>query len=137
MCGVCGMCVVCGVRGVVCGVCGVRGMCGVYGSLQFICFFPVNSRIQVFSPDGRFLYKFLSDGVSDGQVKELRQLCMDHCGRVWVTDSGNHRVQIFEAHTGTFLHAFNNGGKMKTPRGIVVDDYGRVIVSTESSVEIY
>ena len=56
-------------------------------------------------------------------------------GTLYVLDSGNFRVQAFDRE-GTFLRAFGkagvNTGNFARPRGIAVDDEGRIYVSDAS-----
>jgi uncharacterized protein (TIGR03663 family) len=55
-----------------------------------------------------------------------------HDGEIFVTDTGNERVQVF-ASDGTFLRAFggfgDEPGKLIEPVGIVIDDDGTVYVA--------
>jgi hypothetical protein len=54
------------------------------------------------------------------------------CNRILVVDSGNHRIQAFDA-LGRFLSSFgsygNGPGQFKWPQGIAVDQHGRVLVT--------
>jgi predicted CXXCH cytochrome family protein len=60
-------------------------------------------------------------------------LACDSSGNVYVTDPGNHRVQIFSS-TGTYLGAITGGvgGALKEPRGVTVAG-GYVYVSDSRS----
>ena len=57
---------------------------------------PINHRVQVFGPDGRFLLKWGSEGGGDGQFLSPRCISVDLSGRVYVADTVNTRVQVFE-----------------------------------------
>ncbi len=56
----------------------------------------------------------------------------DTCGRILVADSGNNRIQAFDA-LGGFLAAYGSTGggpgQFRSPQGLAVDDRGRVIVA--------
>lgn len=56
----------------------------------------------------------------------------DACTRILVADSGNNRVQAFDA-VGNFLTAFgtygSGNGQFDSPQGLAVDGQGRVIVA--------
>lgn len=51
--------------------------------------------ILVYSPEGRFRYRFLSTGQSEGKVYFPREVRFDPWGRLCVVDEGNGRVQIY------------------------------------------
>ena len=56
----------------------------------------------------------------------------DACARILVADSGNNRIQAFDA-LGGFLSAYGSTGdgpgQFRSPQGLAVDDRGRVIVA--------
>lgn len=57
-----------------------------------------NFRIQKFSADGTFLWKFGGPGTAYGQFGQEGGplgLAVDAAGRLYVADSDNHRVQVF------------------------------------------
>ena len=66
----------------------------------------------------------------------------DITGKVYVADSGNHRIQVFTAE-GKFLRMFGNAGEGKErvngPVGIAVDGSDMVYVSqpNEHSVSLF
>ncbi len=56
-----------------------------------------NGRIQVYDPEGKFLFAFGEEGDAPGQLQDPIQTAFDKEGRLWVCDSANHRIQIFSA----------------------------------------
>ena len=61
-----------------------------------------NGRVQKFSPSGRFLLKFGTPGAGDGQLggppvcaSGPLGVAVDTAGRIYVADTGNHRIQVF------------------------------------------
>ena len=54
------------------------------------------SRISKFSPDGKFLKSWGTIGVRHGEFRTPHALAFDAKGRLWVTDRGNHRLEIFD-----------------------------------------
>lgn len=73
-----------------------------------------NQRIQVFDAGGNFLRKWGSRGTGDGQfefngMRRRHGIAVDKDGNVYVGDSRNFRVQIFDAN-GTFLDKWGSGG---------------------------
>ncbi|HET9494773.1 MAG TPA: flippase activity-associated protein Agl23 [Chloroflexia bacterium] len=113
-----------------------------------------NHRVQKFGPDGRFLMKWgefvnLSDaqGAADANRNNKffgpRGIAVDAQGNVYVTDTGNKRVSIFDGN-GRFLreissgvtpektqqgYAYNAPGELNEPIGIAVDAQGNVYVA--------
>ncbi len=111
-----------------------------------------NARIQVFGSDGTFLRQWGSycdietalgcvdpDGAGplasgDGQFKEPWGITVDADGLVYVADTWNHRVQVFDE--GGFLRKWGTLGQttermdlMYGPRDVAIDSLGQVLVS--------
>ncbi len=109
-----------------------------------------NHRVQVFDANGSFLREWGSrcqldsdqgcvdpDGsgplsYGDGQFQEPWGIAVDDDGYVYVADTWNHRIQVFEAD-GTFATAWGTYGQTATqaalfygPRDVAVDASGRV-----------
>ena len=62
-----------------------------------------NTRILKYDKNGKFLFKWGSDGTGPGQFKvEVHDVAVDKDGKVYVADRGNDRVQIFDAN-GKYL----------------------------------
>ncbi len=53
------------------------------------------NRVLVYSSSGQFLANWGSEGSADGQFDQPQGIAVDTAGNVYVTDSGNHRVQVF------------------------------------------
>jgi hypothetical protein len=75
-----------------------------------------NHRIQVFDAEGQFITKWGDFATTNGEAVGStgsfwgpRAVAIDDAGIVYVTDTGNKRVQIFDA-AGTFLGQFGGGG---------------------------
>ena len=62
------------------------------------------SRIQKFSPDGKFIKSWGGIGVKHGEFRTPHALMFDSKGRLWVADRGNHRLEIFDQN-GTYLES--------------------------------
>ncbi len=102
-----------------------------------------NARIQVFAPDGSYLSSFGSQGTGQGQFAVVAvtsgggpaAIAIGDDGNLCVTDTWNHRVQVFSPD-GTFLRAWGsfydaandpaataeNAGLFYGPRGIAFHD---------------
>ena len=92
-----------------------------------------NHRIQVFTPEGRFLRKFGKEGSGEGELDIPLSIGIDSNDLVYVSDMQNHRVSVFTSQ-GKFIQSFGTKGKrpgeFNQPRGgIAVDTNGLVYVS--------
>ncbi|BET01527.1 Hypothetical protein NTJ_14343 [Nesidiocoris tenuis] len=92
-----------------------------------------NHRIQIFSPEGRFLSKFGSHGKNPGQFDRPAGVAVDFSnGRIVVADKDNHRIQVF-AEDGRFLFAFgelgSRDGQFNYPWDVAVNVAGQIVVS--------
>lgn len=103
-----------------------------------------NSRVQVFDQNGVFLFEFgssceLSSGngceteEGFGQFNLPEGIAVDNQSeRVFVVDSSNDRVQVFDL-AGEFLFAFGESGaesaQFALPIGVEVDEEGRIYVA--------
>jgi len=54
-----------------------------------------NHRIQKFTPEGKFLVAFGSQGNEPGQLERPTDMALDDEGNVFVVDFGNNRIQEF------------------------------------------
>ena len=68
-----------------------------------------NNRIAKFDKDGRFLKHWGSTGNGPGQFSGIKAIAIDAQGNVYAADTGNKRVQVFDAE-GTFKAEFGNIG---------------------------
>lgn len=64
-------------------------------------------------------------GSADGQFNNIRDVTLGSDGRIYMTDSGNQRIQVFESD-GTFVRQW--GGEFTNPWGIAVSPSGQVFV---------
>ncbi|MCH8222671.1 MAG: SMP-30/gluconolactonase/LRE family protein, partial [Chloroflexi bacterium] len=90
-----------------------------------------NHRVQVFSPEGRFLRKWGSEGAADGEFDGPTGVAVDGSGNVYVVDGLNARVQVFSPE-GRFLRKWGSegaaDGEFGGPTGVAVDASGNVYV---------
>jgi DNA-binding beta-propeller fold protein YncE len=69
------------------------------------------ARIIKFSPDGRRLKEWGRIGVRHGEFRTPHALAFDSKGRLWVTDRGNHRLEIFDQE-GNYLESRYTFGRI-------------------------
>jgi DNA-binding beta-propeller fold protein YncE len=55
-----------------------------------------NARVAKFDKDGKFIRSWGSRGTGQGQFNTLRGIAVDKQGSVYVADSGNKRIQVFD-----------------------------------------
>ncbi|MFM9108335.1 MAG: hypothetical protein ACKOWF_16740, partial [Chloroflexota bacterium] len=98
-----------------------------------------NDRISVWAPDlktGRYLWvaNFGSSGAGPDDLNAPYDVAVDAGGTVYVVDSGNSRISIWQRAGDSWRHAGNFGspgdgeGELQSPFGIALADDGRVFV---------
>jgi DNA-binding beta-propeller fold protein YncE len=89
-------------------------------------------KVKVYSPEtGQPLGEFGGRGTGPGQFNFPTNIALDRDGRVYVTDTMNFRVQIFDAE-GRFLEEFGRQGtrfgQFLKPKGIAIDSFQNIYV---------
>jgi tripartite motif-containing protein 71 len=83
----------------------------------------------VLREDGTFVRAFGSSGTGEGMFHGPCGVCVGEDGSIVVTDSGNHRVQVFDSG-GSFVRSFgsqgNEPGQFRNPFGVAVGGGGRL-----------
>lgn len=101
-----------------------------------------NHRIQKFTPDGKFITMWGQAGQTDGTIRDdpaayyimwgPRGVAVDAKGNVYVTDTGDKRVVVFDSN-GTYLRQFGGKGaapgQLDEPVGIAISPEGNVVVA--------
>ncbi len=127
-----------------------------------------NDRVQKFNPGGQFMAEWGHSGKGQSEFDRPVGIAVDQSGDVYVVDSHNHRIQIFDGD-GVYLAQLTGDSTMSTwaeqlmaanplmveqrrvakdldrekgfwnPRGICVDDKGRIIVvdSGRGRLQVY
>ena len=67
-------------------------------------------RVQVFSPTHQCLYEWGTPGAAPGQFARPEGLALDSHGRLFVADSCNHRIQVFDKQSGKLLDYWGQKG---------------------------
>ena len=63
-------------------------------------------------------------------------IAIDSNGKIYVCESGNHRVSIFHV-SSEFVECFSIGLSMVNPCGITVDDDGFLYVACDETVHVF
>ncbi|HEX6510778.1 MAG TPA: flippase activity-associated protein Agl23, partial [Chloroflexota bacterium] len=96
-----------------------------------------NHRIEEFDPNGKFLLKFGGYANATGQAQPgkffgPRYLAVGPDGSIYVSDTGNKRIQKFKPD-GTFVAAWGTGGsgplQFEEPMGLAFDAQGNLYVA--------
>jgi len=95
-----------------------------------------NFRVQKFTADGKFVKMWSEYTPAGSEFAETfygpRGITVDQDGRVFVADTGNKRIVVFDAG-GNFITQFGTGGfdpgQFDEPVGVAVDPDGRVYVT--------
>jgi DNA-binding beta-propeller fold protein YncE len=92
----------------------------------------INTRLQVLSPEGKFVAIIGGWGVEKGQFFRPKGAAIDKKGRVYVSDSYMGVIQVFQ-QTGEFHSALGDPAKgivkkFKTPTGLFIDGNSRLYV---------
>lgn len=92
-----------------------------------------SERIQVFSPDGKFLYRFGLKGNRPGMLLRPHGMQFDNKQRLFVADVDNSRISVYD-HSGKFLYSWGHGGlypgELNPPHGLALDQNGDVFVNS-------
>lgn len=90
-------------------------------------------KVYVFDLEGKKLMEIGKLGVKDGEFRAPNAVTADANGNIYVVDTGNQRVQVFDK-TGKFIRIINGSkdgrgtGSLVNPRGIGIDSTGRIYV---------
>ena len=102
----------------------------------------LNSRIQKFDPDGKFLVQFGERGNGWGMFDKPKGTALDSFGNLYAVDSGWSNVQIFNDKQQILLFFGGRGsipGLLGNPSSIVIDKNNKIYVgdSLNHRVEVY
>lgn len=97
----------------------------------YVAEYGENDRIQVFSPEGKWLRQWGGHGYAPGEFLRPRALAMDDQERLYVADSCNHRIQVFDTH-GKLLRMWGSrgtaSGQMSYPYDLAISPDGSLYV---------
>lgn len=95
-------------------------------------FEPLSNGSTDYSRRGRLITKFGRAGTGDGELCSPHGLAVDRLSRIFVADTGNHRIQVFN-ESGRFLFAFGQKGselgEFNEPCDVTISRTGHVVVA--------
>lgn len=102
----------------------------------------LNSRIQKFDPDGKFLFQYGERGNGWGMFDKPKGTALDSFGNLYAVDSGWSNVQIFNDKQQILLFFGGRGsipGMLGNPSSIAIDKNNKIYVgdSLNHRVEVY
>jgi len=87
-------------------------------------------------------FEFGKYGENSGNFIAPEDVYIHTDGKIYVVDTGNHRVQIFDT-SGNFVKGFGSlgtvAGKLNSPKGLAIDDMGNILVtdSNNNRVQVF
>jgi DNA-binding beta-propeller fold protein YncE len=82
-----------------------------------------NDRIQVFTPEGKWLRQWGGHGYAPGEFLRPRAMAIDEHDRIYVADSCNHRIQVFDTEGRLLAYWGKRGaalGQMSYPYDVAI-----------------
>ena len=93
----------------------------------YVTVYAVDGKIQVFTPDGKFIRKFGNAVPGPGQLSESGSIAFDPAGNLWALDPGSRRLVQFSP-TGEPLNVLDLKEVSTTSSALAIDDTGRFYV---------
>ena len=109
------------------------------GNLYITDVTDTRHRVIVCNSEGQQVLEFGESGIEPGSFSFHNDMAIDDTGRILVSDSNNHRIQVFSSN-GTLLTAYTRGGgiELSLPRGIdCIGRYIYVVDTFDHRIKIY
>lgn len=98
-----------------------------------------NWRVQIFSPDFKFVDTFGRQGVQFGDFLRPKGIAIDSYGNVYVVDSDFNNFQVFDSKRRLLMFIGSQGvfpGQFRVPAGIFVDADNNVYVTDQDNKRV-
>lgn len=100
------------------------------GNLYVTELSPGLHRVQVFDHQNNLKLEFGSEGSGPGEFSFPNGIAVEQGGNIWVADSNNRRIQVFDPEGSLLaIHTVGGGRPLALPRGIAFDSRGEVLVA--------
>jgi tripartite motif-containing protein 71 len=89
-----------------------------------------------FEDNYSFITKWGSEGPGNGQFQDAHALIFDTTDKLYVVDTNNSRIQVFDSAGNYITKWGSNGianGEFKHPHGIAIDSFGNIYVTDARS----
>ncbi len=97
----------------------------------YVADYGENDRVQVFSPEGKWIRQWGGHGYEPGQFVRPRALAIDDADRIYVADSVANRIQVFDTE-GQLLDSWGTRGsglgELAYPYDVAIGPDGSVYV---------
>jgi hypothetical protein len=90
-----------------------------------------NARVMKFTKDGKFIKQWGKRGSGPGEFEVSPALAFDSCGRLFVGDRANNRIQIFD-QDGNFI---DQRKQFRRPSGVYIDHNDVIYVTDSESTD--
>ena len=102
----------------------------------------LNSRVEEFDADGKYLRSYGERGNSWGMFDKPKGVAVDNFGNLYVVDAGWSNVQIFNQKKQILMFFGGRGqipGMLRTPTAIAIDKNNRIYIGDflNHRVEVY
>jgi DNA-binding beta-propeller fold protein YncE len=102
----------------------------------------LNFRIQIFTPDGKFVKAFGEVGNIPGNFYRPKGIGLDSEGHIYVSDAAFNNIQIFDGDGQLLLHfgSFGSGlADLRLPAGMYVSEQDQVYVVDQfnNRIQVY
>ncbi|NIQ93015.1 MAG: hypothetical protein GWN87_01475, partial [Desulfuromonadales bacterium] len=96
------------------------------------------SKVFAFDTAGRFLFEFGGQGAQHGQLSAPHGVAVNAEGEVFVADTGNARIEVYEP-SGTYLRTFKPGNgatpsPLEKPWDVAFDSRGRLYIIDQGKI---
>jgi len=101
------------------------------GNFYVTDFTKGKQRVLVYGPDHKFRFEFGTEGDKEVQFSFPNGIAVDNDGRIFVSDSNNSRIQVFNSK-GEFQFALGKTkgtGSLSLPRGLALDGQNHLFVA--------
>ena len=97
------------------------------------------ARLQIFSSTGRLKRSFGEYGQGDGKLTKPMGVAVDASWNIYVTDSYQNIVQVFDKYGKSLGAMHSEGNPMRTPMGIAISAKGKYYIASLNTgkVEVF
>ena len=95
-----------------------------------------NNRVVIFDANGTYLNQFGISGIEENQFSEPVGLTFDHIGNLFVVDTWNQRIQVFQASEGGTDYHFVREWQVEGWKGQSLNNKPFIAVDSQDHVYV-